>query len=352
MRVETIKNEFYPAEQDYPLNQWYVAAFSPEIEAGKLLRRMLLGTPVLLYRTEEGKPVALYDRCPHRGLPLSMGKQIGDRIQCGYHGIQFGPDGQCKHVPSQTGTPAALSVDSYPVVEKWQWIWIWMGDPAKADESLLPDHEWMGLSVPDYTANIFTVKEIGCNYQFFNDNLLDATHLSYIHFGTLDTGGIAGAEFWIEEKDPYIIIGRTEPEVSYTGEIARYFRAEEGKVYHRTHLTELLVPTTHVAKQWLRDVNDPDAPPLILYAINALTPKDKRSTYTFHVQVSSYPDNCTERDLAGVHYILGEDVVALEALQRDYEEIGDTREVSVSADNAAVRARRMVKRLVEAEGGA
>jgi Phenylpropionate dioxygenase and related ring-hydroxylating dioxygenases, large terminal subunit len=349
MSGEAIKNDIYPAQQDYPRNQWYVAAFSPEVDEGKLLRRVILGVPVLLYRTESGQAAALYDRCPHRGLRLSMGKRVGDNVQCGYHGIQFGPDGRCKLVPSQSGTPAALSVERYPVVERWKWIWIWMGDPEKADESLLPDHEWMGLDVEGYTANIFTVVEVGCNYSFFNDNLLDASHLSYIHFGTLDTGGIAGAKFWIEEKDRYLMIGRTEPEVRYEGQIARYFRAEEGKAYHRTHHTELLLPTTHVAKQWLRDVEDPAAPPIVLYAINALTPRDMRSTYTFHVQVSSYPDNCTEADLAGVNYILGEDIVALEALQRDYEETGDTREVSVAADNAGVRARRLLKRMVEEE---
>src|SRR3546814_286058 len=100
----------YPAAMGYPRNQWYVAAFSREVQSGSPLRRVLLDTPVLLYRTEAGQPVALYDRCPHRGAPLSNGKQIGDDIQCGYHGISYGRDGRCTHVPSQPGTPAAMSV--------------------------------------------------------------------------------------------------------------------------------------------------------------------------------------------------------------------------------------------------
>src|SRR3546814_275858 len=125
---------------------WYVASFSREVQSGSPLRRVLLDTPVLLYRTEAGQPVALYDRCPHRGAPLSNGKQIGDDIQCGYHGIRYGRDGRCTHVPSQPGTPAAMSVSSYPLVEKWKWIWIWLGDPAKADEGLIPDHDWLLLS--------------------------------------------------------------------------------------------------------------------------------------------------------------------------------------------------------------
>src|SRR3546814_2311357 len=65
----------YPAAMGYPRNQWYVAAFSREVQSGSPLRRVLLDTPVLLYRTEAGQPVALYDRCPHRGAPLSNGKR-------------------------------------------------------------------------------------------------------------------------------------------------------------------------------------------------------------------------------------------------------------------------------------
>src|SRR3546814_4765207 len=61
----------------YPRSQWYVSACSREVQSGSPLRRVLLDTPVLLYRTEAGQPVALYDRCPHRGAPLSNGKQIG-----------------------------------------------------------------------------------------------------------------------------------------------------------------------------------------------------------------------------------------------------------------------------------
>ncbi len=112
MRQDRIVNraDAYPAEMGYPRNQWYVAAWSDEVRAGEPLRRVLLDTPVVLYRTEDGKPAALHDRCPHRGALLSMGKQIGDEVQCPYHGIQFGPDGRCTHVPSQGGTPAALAV--------------------------------------------------------------------------------------------------------------------------------------------------------------------------------------------------------------------------------------------------
>ena len=48
---------------------------------------MILGEPVVLFRKEDGTPVALEDRCVHRHLPLSMGRLVGDHLQCHYHGL-------------------------------------------------------------------------------------------------------------------------------------------------------------------------------------------------------------------------------------------------------------------------
>ena len=58
-------------------NYWYVAASAPEI-GRKPFRRIIMNEPVVFYRTEDGTPVALEDRCPHRRLPLSMGRLVGD----------------------------------------------------------------------------------------------------------------------------------------------------------------------------------------------------------------------------------------------------------------------------------
>ena len=52
---------------------WYVAAWDHELIDGKLLARTLLDRPVVLYKGDSGKAVALDDRCCHRGAKLSMG---------------------------------------------------------------------------------------------------------------------------------------------------------------------------------------------------------------------------------------------------------------------------------------
>ena len=72
-----------------------------------------LGDAIVLYRDSEGKPVALEDRCVHRSVPLSLGRVRGDRIECGYHGMQFDGRGQCVRIPGQSTIPASARVRSY-----------------------------------------------------------------------------------------------------------------------------------------------------------------------------------------------------------------------------------------------
>ena len=136
----------------YLYDAWYVAAWDHELSEGALART-LLEQPVVLFRTASGRAVALEDRCCHRLAPLSLGKVIGEEIQCGYHGLKFDSTGACTEVPSQTRVPPDARVRSYPVVERHCWIWIWMGDPDAADDTLIPDMYWHDSPCLLYTSD-------------------------------------------------------------------------------------------------------------------------------------------------------------------------------------------------------
>lgn len=170
-------------------NHWYVAAWSAEIGRA-LLGRVLLGDMVVLYRREDGTVVALEDRCPHRNLPLSAGRLDGDRVECGYHGLVFDDTGTCRHAPGAETAPDWACVRSYPTLERQGWILVWMGEPDKADAATAPsfavrrdDADW--LTVSGYT-------NAQCGYRLVLDNLLDLSHLAYVHSST--TGNRALAE--------------------------------------------------------------------------------------------------------------------------------------------------------------
>ena len=125
----------------YLRNSWYVTAWDHEI-SHEPLARTILGEPIVLWRTDDGSAIAFEDRCCHRHAPLSAGKVLGDRLQCGYHGLTFDRTGLCVEVPSQDMVPPAARIKSYPLCERNRWVWIWMGDADEADASLIPDTYW------------------------------------------------------------------------------------------------------------------------------------------------------------------------------------------------------------------
>jgi len=161
-------------------NAWYIAGWSHEIDEGILARR-IMNENVVLFRTQNGDAGALEDRCCHRGVKLSLGYACADGITCGYHGLAFGTDGSCIDNPGEDPNPS-FKVKHYPLVEKNKFLWIWMGDPALADESLIiefPYHDdpSYGFQYGHYPIN--------ANYMFMIDNLMDLTHLGYVHGSTI-----------------------------------------------------------------------------------------------------------------------------------------------------------------------
>lgn len=171
----------YPlgTEQPFPKNRWYIAAFARDL-GDEPMQRLILDTPVALYRTSEGKAVAMYGLCPHRYFPLGEGKVDGDALVCNYHGFAFGPTGKCVRIPSQ-GTGAGFSQPVYPLVEKGSLLWIWMGDSKLADPGLIPPYEDFGLDQPGWATSGYDYFEVPGRAQLLLDNLMDLTHLPHVH---------------------------------------------------------------------------------------------------------------------------------------------------------------------------
>jgi vanillate O-demethylase monooxygenase subunit len=165
----------------YLRNCWYVAAFSQEV-GRQPLARTLLDTPMVFYRKEDGAPVALVDRCPHRFAPLSDGRLVGDDIECGYHGLRFDCTGRCVANPHNEGKPlGAARVESFALFERYGFLWIWPGEGELADPALIPHFPYLeDASLWRVLSGHLLVKG---NYQLVTDNLLDLTHAPYLHPG-------------------------------------------------------------------------------------------------------------------------------------------------------------------------
>lgn len=175
-------------------NCWYVALGREDVSSARPVPVTIAGEDIVLYRDTRGGVVAMADMCPHRLAPLSMGRVEGDDIRCMYHGIRFSPEGQCLEVPGQDTIPVNFCVRKYAVFESHQWIWVWIGDPSRADEALVADRRF-------HDPSLFNVRTgslpFAANYELFNDNTCDLSHVAYVHEATFKQ---VGDDAWAQRQ--------------------------------------------------------------------------------------------------------------------------------------------------------
>jgi phenylpropionate dioxygenase-like ring-hydroxylating dioxygenase large terminal subunit len=173
----------------FPRNFWYVGAMAHEV-GRHLLPRTILEDAVVFFRRTDGSVAALADRCSHRKVSLALGRLIGDDVQCGYHGLTFAGDGSCTGIPGQTRIPPKACVRSYPVIEKDGFVWIWPGDAGRADERLVPDYADI-CSSGRYAGLPAKILVVQAPCAFNIENVLDLSHVSYVHQETVGTPEVA-----------------------------------------------------------------------------------------------------------------------------------------------------------------
>jgi len=173
--------------QPFLMNTWYVAALATEVGPVEMFKRKILNTSVLIYRKEDGSAVALHDRCPHRFVPLSMGRREGDTVVCPYHGLKFDCTGKCTHNPhGNQKIPDAARTRSFPLVERHGFLWIWMGNEA-ADPATIPDYSPLDEGHENGVA--YTYMAPKANYQLILDNVMDLSHIDHVHGEIITTRG-------------------------------------------------------------------------------------------------------------------------------------------------------------------
>jgi phenylpropionate dioxygenase-like ring-hydroxylating dioxygenase large terminal subunit len=336
-------------------NQWYVAAYGREVARPEILARTVCGEPLALYRTEAGEAVALADRCVHRRFPLTESRIEGDDVVCGYHGFTYDPTGACVFVPGQARIPRTARVASYPVVEQDSFVWVWIGEPDRADASLVPRAPW--LDDPRYTT-VCGMEPLQARAGLLVDNLMDLSHETYLHGGYIGTPEVANTPITTEVDDEagVVYVSRHMDDADCppfyaqsTGLQGRITRWQDIE-FHPPCLYLLHSRVAPVGV--LPPEQGPDDAAFHVEVVYAITPSTADHTYDFWAVARDFAlgDEAVSQFLHDSNRtVVLQDVTALDVLEKVLQSEPDGyQELSINIDTGGLAARRIISRMVDA----
>ncbi|OLL31688.1 hypothetical protein BTH42_10250 [Burkholderia sp. SRS-W-2-2016] len=349
-------------------NTWYVAAWAEEVTR-ELMSRKFLNTPVVMYRTEKGEPVALEDACPHRYYPLSKGVLKGDSIQCGYHGMVFGCSGKCERIPGQEQIPKSAKVRSFPMVERWGWLWIWMGDPELADPEKIIDipqlrtdqwHQIKGERI--YYKG---------SYKLMLDNLLDPSHVPFVHPTIFSSGNEAEYPVDTASHNGFVTVSRMVPKANVPP-IFRTIKADLPEKMDRYQVYRVSPPSLCVIETGVVETGDwksvvmkedtlteapavPEGDERKVYSIRGfdfMTPETESTTHYFWFLVTNVgvgdeqvKEKLRQQGIAA----FAEDIEVVEGIQARVEQGNLPPQSVIGIDRGYIQLHRMLEKMLEAE---
>jgi phenylpropionate dioxygenase-like ring-hydroxylating dioxygenase large terminal subunit len=338
-------------------NAWYIAAWADEL-GDKPLGRRICNEPIVLFRDSNGAAAALADRCCHRSAPLSHGAVVASGIQCGYHGLTFDGSGKCVVIPGQSRIPDDARVRSYPVVEKDQLVWLWMGEAGCADPGKILDFPYHNDRAR--WPNKHACYPIKGNYMLMVDNLMDLTHLGYLHARTV--GGNPAAHVGAEMKTT-----RTPTGIKFTRWLRNsvppptYVKAAgfTGRV-DRWQEFEWVAPSSILQWTGAADVGTgayegKREGGFQFRLFHGLTPETETSCFYFWSCANGYRQNepeATEQLYSEIAPTFVEDKEMVEAQQARMTELGEAGLVDIAADANRMIMRRFIERMIAEENGA
>lgn len=350
-------------------NAWYVVGWADDLSSAPPVGIALLNEPVVLYRDLTSTWVALEDRCAHRWAPLSRGRIEGNDLRCMYHGLRYDRSGRCVEIPGQDRVPKSLGVRSFPVLERHGFVWVWMGDPGRAEPHLIPDL----CLLDDHSRRIYRGSlDYRANYKLVSDNLLDLSHISFLHETTLGRP-VAGPRGMrpkprIQTGSQAVTLERgVRVEGWIPGAQARGIwvpkSAPDGDLWSRV---DFLVPGIYISQAQMYPIGTEDAchgsPPCATVtgpapltdsmSIQAITPMGPRTTRYFYSFGSRSVDMSPDESDAVwgiVQEAFTEDLKMIEAQQQNIDHHPGRRMAGIAADRGLTLFRALMKRLVAAE---
>jgi phenylpropionate dioxygenase-like ring-hydroxylating dioxygenase large terminal subunit len=307
----------------------------------------LLDRDIVLWRSQDGQAVAFDDRCAHRGFPLSDGHVGRDRLVCGYHGCAYVADGRCVQVPTQSGVPAGMGVQAFPILEQPPFIWIWIGPPAAAAASRPPRTPW--LNDPEWSTFGDTWR-VQANYLMVHEHYLDFSYAPIVYREDVPPGMERLPAFnEIEVAETTVSYSRLIPEAPLADWEAEATGLDAAGSYTRRESGTFASPAMHIQRWDL----EADGTKYANVRTHAITPETGAATHVFMCASYNYARNDETvatrlRSLVGT--LVDRDTVILERVAAHTSYDGWRSGTEFQADAAALRARHIAVMLAKEAG--
>jgi len=334
-------------------NAWYVAACDHEVTR-ELRGVRLLGESVVLYRTEDGEPVALENACPHRKLPLAMGRLKNDDVECGYHGLVFNRTGNCVRIPGVRQTPPrSVRVRNYPTASRYGLVWVWMGDASRArSEDIFQVEHW---DDPRWGRNKGGSMVVDCNYLYITDNLLDPSHVSWVHRTSFGNDSCEAEPIQVDSNAAGVVAARWLQNVEVAPFYAQFVtfpgRCDRLQHYEVRFPSHAIIRAVFMPAGAGGDGSLIHEKALVMDSYNFMTPLDADHTRYFWFQTRNFSpsDERVSKIMdEGVRDAFAEDRVILNAVHQGFAS-QVTPNIDLASDRAPLLFRRNLSQLIAAE---
>ncbi len=333
-------------------NRWYVAGWDFEIDRNPL-GRTICGEPIVLYRRLDRSIVALHDACPHRLLPLSMGIKEGDNLRCRYHGLMVDGAGRCLEMPIKSDAPNPnVSVRAYPTLERYRFVWVWIGEADKADPTLVPD---LWPCERDGWTSDGGYYRIACDYRLLIDNLMDLTHETYVHQGSIGQPELMETPIETHKDGDRVVVTRWIPDIDappfWRDALKQPGPVDRWQICHFLEPSNVIIDVGVAPVAAGATIEDHDQG-VRGFVIDCMTPESETTTHYFWGMARNFDIEdlgFTARFKAQQARVFAEDVVILEAQQRSIAANPGARVRVFNIDAGGAHARAVIERMLKAQ---
>ena len=324
---------FDPQDWAILARHWYPVALAREL-ADKPLSAKLLDEPLVIYRAA-GEVVVATDICPHRGVPLSMGRQTERGVVCAYHGLRFGEGGRCNHIPAHPDRdiPARMALRTYPAIERYGLIWTCLRPDEDAVPDICPMPHWEEAGFQQIVCPTIDIFGFAGRQM---EGFLDVAHFAFVHTATFGDANNAAVP-------PYVPVRHDHGfEVEYRSSVGNYPIGVDGRGmdgfewlrHFNAHLPFTATLTIHF----------PDDARLVI--MNAASPMSARATRLFAPIARNFDTDLPVQDVYDFNLrVFEEDKAIVEAQRPEYLPLDPLLEAHIPADRSSMAYRRGLRDL-------